>query len=301
MSASPGPSAGAAEIFDLGYQRYEGERTGRWARRRAIWRDGVRITLGLGRGAGAKFASWLLIALALVPAVVIVVIAAFIGTATAINTDGIDIPSYAEYYDFAIIPLSLFAAIVAPNLTCSDRRDGVLSLYAARPITPTDYVASRWAAFFTVAATVAWVPEAVLFVWNALDAQSTGTWLGDNWDIVPRSLLGAAAVAGAFTTLALLAASFTNRRAYAAIGALAVVFIGSAVGGIAEEDFSGRAADVFSLFGLPSVVVDTVHWIYSDPRDDRPVTGGVTAVWLAVLTVGLAAWLLVRTRRALSR
>jgi len=73
------------------------------------------------------------------------------------------------------------------------------------------------------------------------------------------------------------------------------------VGGIAEEDFTGRAADVFSLFGLPSVVVDTVHWIYSDPRDDRPVTGGVTAVWLAVLTVGLAAWLLVRTRRALSR
>ena len=66
MTTSP------AEIFDLGYRGYEGERTSRWRRRLAIWRDGVRISLGLGRGAGAKFASWLLICLALVPMVVLV-------------------------------------------------------------------------------------------------------------------------------------------------------------------------------------------------------------------------------------
>ena len=40
----------------------------------------------------------------------------------------------------AIVPLGLFAAVVAPLLVCPDRRDGVLSLYAARPITPLDYV-----------------------------------------------------------------------------------------------------------------------------------------------------------------
>ena len=47
-------SVGPAEVFDLGYQGYEGERTGRWSRRRAIWRDGIRISLGLGRGAGRR-------------------------------------------------------------------------------------------------------------------------------------------------------------------------------------------------------------------------------------------------------
>ena len=46
---SPVSTPGAAEIFDLGYQPYEGERRGRWARRRAIWRDVIRISLGLGR------------------------------------------------------------------------------------------------------------------------------------------------------------------------------------------------------------------------------------------------------------
>jgi len=293
-------SSGPAEIFDLGYHGYEGERTGRWSRRRAIWRDGVRIALGLGRGASAKIAPWLLIGIALVPAVVIVVIAAFVGTATAGDDSGIDIPSYAEYYNFAIAPLSLFAAIVAPNLTCSDRRDGVLALYAARPISPLDYVASRWAAFLSVALTVAWAPEVVLFVWNALDARKTGTWLTDNWDILPRSLLAAVVLAASLTTLALLAASFTNRRAYAAIGMLAAFFIGSAVGHIAERDFSGRVSDVLSLVGLPRVILATVHWIFSDPLDNPPpLSGAVNALWLAALTVALAGWLLVRTRRAL--
>ena len=293
-------SSGPAEIFDLGYHGYEGERTGRWSRRRAIWRDGVRIALGLGRGASAKIAPWLLIGIALVPAVVIVVIAAFVGTATAGDDSGIDIPSYAEYYNFAIAPLSLFAAIVAPNLTCSDRRDGVLALYAARPISPLDYVASRWAAFLSVALTVAWAPEVVLFVWNALDARNTGTWLTDNWDILPRSLLAAVVLAASLTTLALLAASFTNRRAYAAIGMLAAFFIGSAVGHIAERDFSGRVSDVLSLVGLPRVILATVHWIFADPLDNPPpLSGAVNALWLAALTVALAGWLLVRTRRAL--
>ena len=73
-------TSGRAEIFDLGYQGYDGERTSRWRRRRAIWRDGVRISLGLGRGIGAKVAPWVLIAFALAPAAVLIVLAAFLGS-----------------------------------------------------------------------------------------------------------------------------------------------------------------------------------------------------------------------------
>ena len=89
-------SSRPAEVFDLGYRGYEGERTGRWARRDAIWRDGIRISLGLGRGVGAKVAPWLLLALALVPMVVLVVVAAFVGPAT--NPDDFELPSYGDYY-----------------------------------------------------------------------------------------------------------------------------------------------------------------------------------------------------------
>jgi ABC-2 type transport system permease protein len=285
-----------AEVFDLGYQRYDGPRSGRWARRRAIWRDGVRVSLGLGRGTGAKVAPWLLIALALVPMVVLVVLAAFLGS-TPTSPDDFELPSYAEYYDFAIVPLGLFAAVVAPLLLCPDRRDGVLSLYAARPITPGDYVGARWVAFLTIATAVAWIPQAVLFTWNLLDAHDIGSWLGDNWLLVPRFLAAGLAVAVLFTTLSLFVASFTTRRAYASIGTLAVLFIGSAIGGIAEDDFTGTVSDVLSLAGLPVVAIDTVHWVFADTDPTRPLPGAVSAGWLVLVTLMLATLLWRRTRR----
>ena len=289
-------TAGRAEIFDLGYQGYDGERTSRWRRRRAIWRDGVRISLGLGRGIGGKVAPWVLIALALAPAAVLVVLAAFLGSVPT-SSDDFELPSYAEYYEFAIIPLALFAAVVAPLLVCPDRKDGVLSLYAARPITPTDYVASRWLGFFTVAATVATIPEAVLFVWNLLDAHDTGSWIRDNWDVVPRFLASGLAVSVVFTTLTLFVASFTTRRAYAAIGTVAVFFIGGAVGGIAHDSFDGTLSDVLSEADVLRSLVDTVHWIFGDEIDAAYAPGWASALWLAGLTVVLGAWLLHRTER----
>ena len=254
-------TTGPAEIFDLGYHGYEGERTSRWRRRLAIWRDGIRISLGLGRGVGAKFASWLLIGLALVPIVVLVVFAAFLSPAEE-AADDFDLPSYPDYYQWAILPLALFAAVVAPLLLCPDRRDGVLSLYAARPITSTDYVGSRWAAFLAVLTIAAWLPEAVLFTWNALDASSTGAWLSDNWDVVPRFLAAGAVVAVPLTTLSLFTASFAMRRAYAAVATLAVLVVGGAVGGILQDNFEGSIADVGSLADLLQVSLNTVDWIF---------------------------------------
>jgi ABC-2 type transport system permease protein len=285
-----------AEIFDLGYRGWEGRRTSRWRRRRAIWRDGVRISLGLGRGVGAKFASWLLIGLALVPMVVLVVISAFLSPAQE-AADEFELPSYADYYDWALVPLSLFAAVVTPLLICPDRRDGVLALYAARPITSTDYVGSRWAAFLTVCGAAAWLPVLVLFTWNALDAASPDSWLRDNWDIAPRSVGAAAAVAVPLTTLSLLAASFTKRRAYAAVATLAVLLVGSTVGGIAEESFKGAVADVLSLASLSEVMTDTVRWLFADEPSTPPRPGWATALWLVGVTLFMSVWLLRRTRQ----
>jgi ABC-2 type transport system permease protein len=280
---------GHAEIFDLGYQGYEGDRTGPWSRRRAIWRDGIRISLGLGRGVSAKIGPWLLIGLALVPAVFLVVLAAFLGSVPT-NPDDFELPSYAEYYEFAIVPLGLFAAVVAPLLVCPDRRDSVFSLYAARPITPVDYAAARWVAFATVAVVVACVPEAVLFVWNLLDARDTGEWVRDNWDLVPRFLAAGLAVAVLLTALALFVSSFTTRRAYASIGTLAVIFIGAAVGGIAADDFDGSLADAISLVSVPETILDTVFWIFGTDRTNRPFEGWVSAAWLVAASAALTAW-----------
>jgi len=287
-------TSGPAEVFDLGYQSYDGPRSGRWARRRAIWRDGIRISLGLGRGAGAKIAPWLLLALALAPMLILVVVAAFVGPAT--DPDDFELPSYGDYYEWAMVPLALFAAVVAPLLVCPDRRDGVLALYAARPITPLDYIGSRWAAFLTVMLAAGWLPEAILFTWNTLDAEKPGTFLADNWDVVPRVLASGALVAVVLTTLALLVASFATRRAYASVGMLAVLFIGSAVSGIAADDFSGGLADAVTLVSIPHGLTDAVHWLFGD-EVDWPVSGDIALAWLLGLTAVLGMWLVRRTNK----
>jgi ABC-2 type transport system permease protein len=288
-------TVGPGEVFDLGYRGYEGPRAGRWSRRRAIWRDGVRIALGLGRGVGAKLTSWVLIGLALVPMLVLVTVSAFLDPVEAAAQD-FELPSYADYYEWVAVPLGHLAAVVAPLLVCPDRRDGVLALYASRPITPADYVGSRWAAFLTVLAGAAWLPEAILFASNALDARNPGSWLADNWDVVPRFLAAGAIAALLLTTLSLFAASFTTRRAYAAVAVIAVILVGSAVGRIAEENFSGSLSDALSLASLPHALADSVHWTFGDPLD-RPVPGWASTLWLAGLTAVLGLGLVRRTEK----
>ena len=174
----------------------------------------------------------------------------------------------------------------------------MLSLYAARPITATDYIAARWAAFFTVAVVVVWLPEALLFGWNALDAPRHRR--------LPRGQLGRRAALprsparswrSCSRRSSLFIASFTTRRAYAAVSTLAVLFVGAAIGGIAEESFSGGFADALSLADVIQAVIDTVHWIFGDDLADRPLPGSVSALWLVGLTAAVGVALLLRTRR----
>ena len=185
---------------------------------------------------------------------------------------------------------------MAPLLLCPDRRDGVLSLYSARPITPADYVGGRLAAGLAVTGATAWFPALVLMVWNLLDADSAGTWLREDWDVLPRLLAAGLMLAAPFTTLALLCASFTARRAYAAVATLAVLFVGGAVGGIAEGDFRGRVADAVSLVNLPQTISDAVHWVYGDEVFGRPFSGAVSAAFLLAATAAFALALFARTR-----
>ena len=155
---------------------------------------------------------------------------------------------------------------------------------------------ARWAAFFTVSGAIACLPEAVLFLWNLLDARDTGAWLRDNWDVAPRFLASGLAIAVVITSLTLLVSSFTTRRAYAAIGLLAVLFIGAAVGGLGRENFEGTLADALSLADVMQSLRETAHWLFGGDVTG-PVAGWVTALWLVVLVVVCGAWLLRRTER----
>src|ERR671914_2235159 len=62
-------------VFDIGYQRYTGRREGRGRARQAVFKDGIRTALGLGRGGRAKVLPWFFISVLAVIGLVFAIVA----------------------------------------------------------------------------------------------------------------------------------------------------------------------------------------------------------------------------------
>lgn len=200
-----------AQVFDLGYQRYTGPREGRNRARLALFENGVRSVLGIGRGGRAKILPVGLFLGAMTPAVVFVIVLSFIGD------EGADfIPSAGDYYSIVSTILIIFGAIMAPELLCPDRRDNVLPLYLVRPLTSTDYVLARFLAFFVIVLALVYAGQVVLQAGLILTTSEPVEYIRDNWLDVPRILLVGVLIAAFISVGPLAVAAFTTRRAYAA-------------------------------------------------------------------------------------
>jgi ABC-2 type transport system permease protein len=313
-------TAPRGEVYDLGYQHYEGPREGRMRARKALWTNGLRTALGLGRGGRAKILPILLFLAVMAPAVIVVMVASTVG----INAD---LPGHAGYYAIVSIVLILFSAIIAPELLCTDRRDRVLHLYLVRPLTSDDYVAGRWLAFFTIVLALVYSGQVVLFVGFTFVASEPLDYLRDNWLDVPRFLAAGLAVAAFTTTIPLTVASFTVRRAYAAGFVIGLFVVSGAVAGVLTEcedeevqvrdpgrgnqvelvstecePLTGDNAKWFGLLNLAAapIAVSDIIFYEEDARDISTGVGdiprGVTVGWYLLFTVGPALLLLWRYR-----
>lgn len=293
----------AGRVYDLGFNRYEGPREGRRRAVRAVYKDGLRTALGLGRGGRAKLVPWLFVAASLIPALVLALIAGAVDRVAANFNASTDLPSHAEYYAIASIVLLLFAAVVGPELFCPDRRDGTISLYLVRPLAPTDYAAARWAALLTVLVVAAWLPQLVLLTGLVLGAPHPGTYLREHWLDVPRFLAAGAALGLYLATLATAVAAYAARRAYAAVF-LVGAFIVSAgvVGGLVDALALGTARWValLDLSSVPLYVNDLVFGgkATAGTTEAETLPAAVQVGWWLLLVV-LAALLVWRRYRRL--
>lgn len=225
-----------AEVFDLGYQRYTGPREGRNRARLALFDNGVRTVLGIGRGGRAKILPVGLFLAAMTPAVVFVIILSFIGEA------GADfIPGPADYYSIVSVLLIIFGAIMAPELLCPDRRDNVLPLYLVRPLTSTDYLIARFLAFFVIVLALVYVGQIVLQAGLILTASDQVEYIRENWRDVPRILFMGVLIATFISVGPLAVAAFTTRRAYAAAFIIAAWLLLNAISdGLTFQDCTGE-------------------------------------------------------------
>ena len=291
-------------VFDIGYQRYTDRREGRDRSRRAIYKNGVRTALGLGRGGRAKILPWLFITILAVIGLVFAIVA---GAANRLGGAGsaqrMNLPSHSDYYGIASIIVFVFAAVVAPELLCRDKRDGVINLYLVRPITGGDYIGSRWAAFLTVMLAAVWLPQILLFLGLSAGDPAPVTYLRMHWLDVPRFLAAGAALALYSTTLALLAASFTSRRAYASVFLVGLFVITTPFTVGLAKQIGGTAGQWISMFNLTNIPVHVNDIIFNDVSEitegapARQLGKAMLVTWYFLWTVVPGAVLWSRYRR----
>jgi len=294
----------AGTVFDIGYQRYTDRREGRGRSRRAIFKDGLRISLGLGRGPRAKILPFFFIAalaaLGLVFAIVAGAAERMVGPGA---TERLNLPTHSDYYGIASIIVFVFAAVVAPELLCRDKRDGVINLYLVRPITGSDYVIARWAAFLAMMLVAVWLPQVILFLGLSAGDPKPIQYLQKHWLDIPGFFAAGIAIALYATTLAMLTASFTSRRAYASVFLVGLIVIAAPFTVGLSEEIGGPVGQWISMFNLTNIPVhvnDVIFGQVSEVTEDAPARelgSAILVSWFFLWTIVPAGVLWWRYRR----
>lgn len=291
-------------VFDIGYQRYEGGREGRHRAITAVFKDGIRIALGLGRGPRAKVLPFFFIALLNAIALVMAMI---IGAAERLGGPGaaekLNLPGHTDYYAIVSMIVFVFSAIVAPELLTRDKREGTINLYLVRPLSSSDYLVARWSAFLLVMTIAVWLPQFILLLGLAGGDPTPMTYLQTHWLDIPRFLVAGLAMSVYVTTIAMLTASFTERRAYAAVFLVGLFAITAPfVFGVSQEvdGNAGAWISMFSLTNIPLHVSDIMFGEMSELTKEAPAKrlgDTVLALWYAGWTTVMFATLWWRYRR----
>jgi ABC-2 type transport system permease protein len=277
-----------AQLFDLGYRGYEGSRH---QPARAIltlaWFTAKRV-LGLGRGGRHKVLPALTLVIAFLPALLNVAISVY---ANEVLEE--DLISYGDYTTIIGASLSLFAALVAPEALCPDRRSGMLGLYLAGPLDRTRYLVAKAIGVFGVLLLITVGP--LLFMLLAFELAG----LGDPPSELPlrllRILATGLATALLYTSLSLAVSSFTTRRAAAAVATVLLLAVPVFVVQTAIE--SADAPAELDLLSFPFVAAELAYRIFGQESGGEAglaeLSTGVVAGGLLVASAAalLVCWL----------
>lgn len=217
-------------VFQSGYRRYEGDRRGATGTFFSIYRLTLKRSFGLGRGTAAKIFPFLIIAIAFLPAIVLIGIDFFVADFQQEfqQETGTRETLVSGYFGFIGQPLFLFASFLAPEALSADRRSGVLSIYLASGTTRMQYVSAKALAVITVMLSISLGPTFLLFL--------ASIFTGSGPDGFGETLVGLGRVLGAGATVGVIYASvgvffaaLTDKRTIASAGAV-FTFVATAIG-----------------------------------------------------------------------
>jgi ABC-2 type transport system permease protein len=283
----------AGNIYDVGYQRYEGVRLGR---RHAIWAlyiHSLRSVFGIGRSLSSKVGPFGLAGIALLPAVI------QLGVASIAPAE-IEVVRPEEYYNIIEVVLVVFCAVVAPELAGRDQRTQTLSLYFSRALRRQDYALAKFAALVTGMLAITVIPQVMMFVGNGLAANDFGDYLKDKWTDLPAILGSAVMLSGLVAAIGLVIASQTPRRAYSTVGILAAFVLTSVVGASIFEAADQDVGRFVLLLSPGHIVQGLTFWFFGatfEPEEQiakAGLPGVMYAIDAALVTVAMLAFLLRR-------
>jgi ABC-2 type transport system permease protein len=275
-----------SRILDRGYRRYDGPRGGVMDAIRVVARFSLGRVLGIGRGIWAKILPIATIVIAFLPAVV------FVGMA-ALVPDELDdaLPSYGEYYSFVTMAIVIFAAFVAPELLCADRRTRLIALYLSSALDRMTYLAAKGLAGVVALGIVTVGPPLLLLI--AYTFQGSGPdGVGGFLDVLWRVLVAGVVIAALYTSLSLAIASLTDRNGIASAAVILTLLLSSVVANAVTEGADApdelKAFDLFSLpFELAARVFGDVSLAWPQLSTEFLVVAN--AAWVAFF-LGIVIW-----------
>lgn len=270
----------ASRLLDTGYRPYDGARAGTAGAVDSLLRYSVRRGLGFGRPFGGKVPIGLVIIIAYLPAVALVGVSVLVGDVL----DQTLLQSVQGYYGLITTAVIGFAALVVPELFCTDKRTGMLGRYLATPLTRWTYLLAKAGALVVLLALVSLGPPLLLVVGLAATGDDPPALLG-TLDVLWRVVVATPLLALPLGAVGAAVSSLTSRRIVATAVIGVVLLLGGAVTGILAATGSPAAVllgDVVSVaFEMPSRLLDG-----TTPLSGVPLWQLVTA-W--------TAWVLVPT------
>jgi ABC-2 type transport system permease protein len=273
----------SGNIYDLGYQGYDGPRLGRVAVTRGLLRTTLMTAYGIGRGGRAKIVPFGLAGLALLPAVLAVGITAIASQAGAGGALEEASPiRHDSYQGLTSTLVMLFCAAQAPELFGKDQRYGVLPLYFSRVLTRFDYAVARLGGLFLAVFLVCVVPQLTLTLGAILAASDPLIGLSDEAADIPRYLAMSALAAGLLTAVAAVIAAWTPRRAYATAGIIAVFIVPPIVVAVVAELSAPDAARLLLFLSVADILEGLNAAIFETIASSPPVMAANFPGWVYV-------------------
>ncbi len=271
------------EVYDRGYQHYDGPRLGR---KQAFW---ALTVYSMKRALGSK-KRW---TAKVVPTLMYVSVGLMVAIPLGIRAfiDEASVVEYWEFFGIVFVILSVFVASIAPEMLCNDRHENVLPLYFARAITRLDYLLSKLLATTLLTLTITLAPMAIYWLGRQLLDDAPLTAMKDNIGDLLNVTLMCVATSIFLAGIGLAISSLTGRKAIAAAGIIvSILVVGGILYGVADSDISENAAGIVLLFNPIALPEEFAYGIFDRPSNNEEIAriypaavyGGVMMAWAAL-------------------